>query len=42
MFLGDFVGVDCMLEANESQYIAEEHVDEGVGSSESKVCPNNS
>jgi hypothetical protein len=31
-----------MLEANESQYVAEEHVDEGVGSPESKVCPNNS
>jgi hypothetical protein len=42
LFLESFVGVDCMLEADELQYVAEEHVDEGVRSPESKVCPNNS
>jgi hypothetical protein len=42
LFLEGFVGVDCTLDADELQYVAEEHVDEGVGSPESKVCPNSS
>jgi hypothetical protein len=42
LFLEGFVGVDCTLDADELQYVTEEHVDEGVGSPESKVCPNKS